>query len=216
MRNEQNFSFPQMNIKSANFNWIAILKHFTKYAVAFESRNTFKFRIFCATTRSKSIARVRVWHPDHFQYLTVFKCVDLLKWHLHLSFTSMCFSTTRFRRWLMQILLAELKNTEYYYAIKCLKKDVVLEDDDVECTLVERKVLALGTKHPYLCHLFCTFQTEVRVVLFFISFCTFNSDVSQWLMQFIYFNCFFLLFLSTMRWIRAKCFRVISFLSWNI
>lgn len=60
--------------------------------------------------------------------------------------------------------MAELKGTDYYYAVKCLKKDVVLEDDDVECTLIERKVLALGTNHPYLCHLFCTFQTEVTVL----------------------------------------------------
>jgi len=60
-------------------------------------------------------------------------------------------------------MLAELKGTGSYFAIKCLKKDVVLEDDDVECTMIERKVLALGTKHPYLCHLFCTFQTEVSV-----------------------------------------------------
>uniref|UniRef100_A0A1B6EZ22 Protein kinase domain-containing protein n=1 Tax=Cuerna arida TaxID=1464854 RepID=A0A1B6EZ22_9HEMI len=65
-----------------------------------------------------------------------------------------------------KVLLAELRGTQYYYAVKCLKKDVVLEDDDVECTLIERKVLALGTNHPYLCHLFCTFQTDSH--LFFV------------------------------------------------
>ncbi|XP_041783150.1 putative protein kinase C delta type homolog isoform X4 [Anopheles merus] len=65
-----------------------------------------------------------------------------------------------------KVFLAELKNSDYYYAIKCLKKDVVLEDDDVDCTLIERKVLALGTKHPFLCHLFCTFQTDSH--LFFV------------------------------------------------
>lgn len=66
---------------------------------------------------------------------------------------------------MLQVLLAELRDTEYYYAVKCLKKDVVLEDDDVECTLIERKVLALGTNHPYLCHLFATFQTDVRTLI---------------------------------------------------
>ncbi|ETN64476.1 putative protein kinase C [Anopheles darlingi] len=65
-----------------------------------------------------------------------------------------------------KVFLAELKNSDFYYAIKCLKKDVVLEDDDVDCTLIERKVLALGTKHPFLCHLFCTFQTDSH--LFFV------------------------------------------------
>ncbi|XP_064486968.1 putative protein kinase C delta type homolog isoform X4 [Ornithodoros turicata] len=65
-----------------------------------------------------------------------------------------------------KVLLAELKASRRYFAIKCLKKDVVLEDDDVECTMVERRVLALGTQHPFLCKLFCTFQSESH--LFFV------------------------------------------------
>ncbi|XP_072401414.1 uncharacterized protein [Diabrotica undecimpunctata] len=65
-----------------------------------------------------------------------------------------------------KVLLAKLTDTDYYYAVKCLKKDVIVEDNDVECTLIERKVLALGTRHPFLCHLLCTFQTESH--LFFV------------------------------------------------
>ncbi len=61
-----------------------------------------------------------------------------------------------------KVLLAELRSSRCYYAVKCLKKDVVLEDDDIECTMIERKVLTLGCKHPFICHLFCTFQTNVR------------------------------------------------------
>lgn len=63
---------------------------------------------------------------------------------------------------LSKVFLTELRNTNYYYAVKCLKKEGLIRDDDVECTFNERKVLILGTKHPYLCHLFCTFQTEVN------------------------------------------------------
>eukprot|EP00795_Rhopilema_esculentum_P002018 gene2018-17579_t len=65
-----------------------------------------------------------------------------------------------------KVLLAELKGTKTVYAIKALKKDVVLEDDDVECTLIERRVLCIATRHPFLTHLYCTFQSETH--LFFV------------------------------------------------
>ncbi|XP_023240970.1 putative protein kinase C delta type homolog isoform X4 [Centruroides sculpturatus] len=65
-----------------------------------------------------------------------------------------------------KVMLAEMKGQNRYFAVKCLKKDVVLEDNDIECTMIERKVLALGSNHPYLCKLYCTFQNESH--LFFV------------------------------------------------
>jgi len=66
---------------------------------------------------------------------------------------------------LVQVLLAELKGTGQVYAIKALKKDVVLEDDDIDCYMVERRVMQLGITHPFLTHLHSTFQSPVRVTL---------------------------------------------------
>lgn len=59
------------------------------------------------------------------------------------------------------MLLAELRGRKEFFAIKALKKDVVLIDDDVECTMVEKRVLALAWDNPFLTHLYCTFQTKV-------------------------------------------------------
>uniref|UniRef100_A0A0K0D5A4 non-specific serine/threonine protein kinase n=1 Tax=Angiostrongylus cantonensis TaxID=6313 RepID=A0A0K0D5A4_ANGCA len=62
-----------------------------------------------------------------------------------------------------KVILVELKGKNEFYAMKCLKKDVILEDDDTECTYIERRVLILASQCPFLCQLFCSFQTNVRI-----------------------------------------------------
>nr|CAH8838031.1 unnamed protein product [Trichobilharzia regenti] len=65
-----------------------------------------------------------------------------------------------------KVMLAEYKATGEVFAVKVLKKEVILQDEDVDCTLTERRILVLAVHHPFLTALYCAFQTEDR--LFFV------------------------------------------------
>lgn len=65
------------------------------------------------------------------------------------------------------VILAELKDYDACFAVKCIKKITIVEDDDFDSIMIERKVLTLGNVNPFICKLFCTFETEVSKLIWF-------------------------------------------------
>ncbi|KAM9409896.1 protein kinase C delta type-like [Pholidichthys leucotaenia] len=85
---------------------------------------------------------------------------------VHLSLNQLQFHKVLGKGSFGKVLLAELKGKGQFFAVKVLKKDVVLMDDDVECTMVEKRVLSLAWENPFLTHLYSTFQSKEH--LFFV------------------------------------------------
>lgn len=64
-----------------------------------------------------------------------------------------------------KVMLAEERTTSNLYAIKVLKKEFIIENDEVESTQSEKRVFlaAAEERHPFLLGLHSCFQTETRV-----------------------------------------------------
>jgi len=61
-----------------------------------------------------------------------------------------------------KVCLVEFKHTKELYAMKSLKKDILIDQDQIESTLLEKKILE-SIDHPLLVGLIFCFQTEDRL-----------------------------------------------------
>jgi serine/threonine protein kinase len=68
-----------------------------------------------------------------------------------------------------KVILAESKHSKKLYAIKVLKKELLIENGETRFSKIERRILKLATEedHPFVVHLCGTFQSETR--LYFIT-----------------------------------------------
>ncbi|KAI2636940.1 hypothetical protein GGS26DRAFT_462108 [Hypomontagnella submonticulosa] len=64
-----------------------------------------------------------------------------------------------------KVMLAETKKSRRLYAIKVLKKEFIIENDEVESIRSEKRVFLIANRerHPFLTNLHACFQTETRV-----------------------------------------------------
>eukprot|EP00731_Ephydatia_muelleri_P014380 Em0008g100a len=74
-----------------------------------------------------------------------------------------------------KVLMVELKKTKRIYAMKVIKKDLVMDEEDIDWVQTEKHVFEQASNHPFLVGLHSCFQTESR--LFFVIECVNGGDL---------------------------------------
>ena len=71
-----------------------------------------------------------------------------------------------------KVMLAESKSDNQLYAIKILKKESLIENDEVKRSKIEKGVLTKARKHdhPFIVRLSSTFHTDTRLY-FVMEYC---------------------------------------------
>ncbi|XP_003383504.1 PREDICTED: atypical protein kinase C-like [Amphimedon queenslandica] len=74
-----------------------------------------------------------------------------------------------------KVLMVELKQTKRIYAMKVIKKELVMDEEDIDWVQTEKHVFEQASNHPFLVGLHSCFQTESR--LFFVIECVNGGDL---------------------------------------
>ena len=71
-----------------------------------------------------------------------------------------------------KVMLAESKSNHQLYALKILKKELIIQNDEVKSSMIEKSVLVKAREHdhPFIAGLISTFYTETRL-FFVIEYC---------------------------------------------
>eukprot|EP00051_Salpingoeca_urceolata_P003262 m.56467 g.56467 ORF g.56467 m.56467 type:complete len:638 (-) comp12616_c0_seq2:86-1999(-) len=80
-----------------------------------------------------------------------------------------------------KVLLAEHTPSKRLVAVKVLKKTVLIGDNDVEASMIERRILALARQCPFLVNMFSAFQSPAN--LFFVMELVLGGDFLWHLME---------------------------------
>ena len=79
-----------------------------------------------------------------------------------------------------KVYLVEQKGSGNLYAMKCIRKDVIIENDQIDNVELEKKIL-FSIEHPFLVNMEFVFQHEFRI--YFLMRCVKGGELFRHLVQ---------------------------------